>query len=281
MVLVVQKTIDFTAAVHRQGVAVLVVVQRQIPMVVTGVTRRFMAVVICRTPSSWTSSARLAATFCEPSMANSCCGELLFLASIWMDTSSSMFRLHPSTPLLPPPSLPHPSSPPPPPLSSPPPPPPPTLYPFWLKASRFKRLHNSGELGFSLCARRWRVGSLVMAARVGAAGGTSSARRRRERRLRAWTKHERLSVAMALAEKLHHSANRTVLPKKEEVEQRARSYFFVSDECVPELAGEPQLQARMEDMGNVCPFMRILDLPVPQMGGHSVGVLSSLGVAGC
>ena len=59
----------------------------------------------------------------------------------------------------------------------------------------------------------------MMAARVGAAGGTSSARRRRERRLRSWAKHERLSVAMALAEKLHHSANRSVLPKKEEVEQ--------------------------------------------------------------
>ena len=62
-----------------------------------------------------------------------------------------------------------------------------------------------------------RVASWMMAARVGAAGGTSSARRRRERRLRSWAKHEWLSVAMALAEKLH-SANRTVLPMKE-VEQ--------------------------------------------------------------
>ena len=58
----------------------------------------------------------------------------------------------------------------------------------------------------------------MMAAR-GDAAGTSGARRRRERRLRSWAKHERLSVAMALAEKLHHSANRTVLPKEEEVEQ--------------------------------------------------------------
>ena len=57
-----------------------------------------------------------------------------------------------------------------------------------------------------------------MAARD-ADGGTGSARRRRERRLRSWAKHERLSVAMALAEKLHHSANRTVSPKKDDVEQ--------------------------------------------------------------
>ena len=49
--------------------------------------------------------------------------------------------------------------------------------------------------------------------------GPSSARRRRERRLRSWLRHERMTVAMALAEKLHHSAFRTHMPKKEEVEQ--------------------------------------------------------------
>ena len=47
--------------------------------------------------------------------------------------------------------------------------------------------------------------------------GPSSARR--EQRLRSWLRHERMTVAMALAEKLHHSAYRTHLPKKEEVEQ--------------------------------------------------------------
>ena len=35
---------------------------------------------------------------------------------------------------------------------------------------------------------------------------SGAAMRRRERRLRSWAKHERLSIAMALAEKLHHSA---------------------------------------------------------------------------
>ena len=34
---------------------------------------------------------------------------------------------------------------------------------------------------------------------------SGAAMRRRERRLRSWAKHERLSIAMALAEKLHHS----------------------------------------------------------------------------
>ena len=36
--------------------------------------------------------------------------------------------------------------------------------------------------------------------------GPSSARRRRERRLRSWLRHERMTVAAALAEALHHSA---------------------------------------------------------------------------
>ena len=52
-----------------------------------------------------------------------------------------------------------------------------------------------------------------------AGGGSGAARRHRERRLCSWAKHERLSVAVGLAEKPHHSANRTVLPKEEEVEQ--------------------------------------------------------------
>ena len=47
-----------------------------------------------------------------------------------------------------------------------------------------------------------------MAARVDAGGGTGFARRRRERRLRSHLRHERMAVALALAESLHHSAQR-------------------------------------------------------------------------
>ena len=48
-------------------------------------------------------------------------------------------------------------------------------------------------------------------------GGTGSARRRRQRRLRSFLRHERMAVAMAVAERLHHSANVTDLKNKEEV----------------------------------------------------------------
>ena len=48
----------------------------------------------------------------------------------------------------------------------------------------------------------------MMAARDEAGGGTGSARRRRERRLRAYLRYARMSVAMALAESQHRSAQR-------------------------------------------------------------------------
>ena len=41
---------------------------------------------------------------------------------------------------------------------------------------------------------------------MAACDATSAAKRRRERRLRAWLRHERQSIAMHLAEALHHSA---------------------------------------------------------------------------
>ena len=127
-------------------------------------------------------------------------------------------------------------------------------------------------------SKPWRVASLTLAALVEAAGGTSSARRRRERRLRLWAKHERLSVAMALAEKFHHSTNRTVLPK-EEVEQHyaprgqkpARTgsgtqYLFVGGVTV--LVEEPQQQALVQRH-----FLeQIVAIPVPGGGGRLAGL---------
>ena len=109
-----------------------------------------------------------------------------------------------------------------------------------------------------------------------------SAVRRRQRMLRSMWRHEQMAIKLALAEKLHHSANRTVLPKKEEVEQdyalrgqkQARAgpgtqFLFVGGVSVPEPAGEPQLQARvqrhtMEQRIEHTPYVQILDAPVPQ-----------------
>ena len=54
------------------------------------------------------------------------------------------------------------------------------------------------------------------------AGGTSSARRRRERRLRSMLRHERMAVAMALAEALHHSSGLKVMERAQHAALRGQ-----------------------------------------------------------
>ena len=67
---------------------------------------------------------------------------------------------------------------------------------------------------FRVASQKTLAGSMCVAREPG------SARRRRERLLRSMLRHERLAVAIALAEELRHSACRTV-PEEEEVEQYA------------------------------------------------------------
>ena len=54
-------------------------------------------------------------------------------------------------------------------------------------------------------------------------GAKSSAWRRRQRRLRSWLKHERQTVAMALAECLHHSAQRPEKARASDVEEQEKN----------------------------------------------------------
>ena len=54
------------------------------------------------------------------------------------------------------------------------------------------------------------------------AAGTSSARRRRERRLRSMLRHERMAVAMALAEALHHSSGPKVMERAQHTALRGQ-----------------------------------------------------------
>ena len=51
----------------------------------------------------------------------------------------------------------------------------------------------------------WALISFVSSGRAMECERVGAAKRRRERRLRSWAKHERMTVAMALAENLHHS----------------------------------------------------------------------------
>ena len=124
-----------------------------------------------------------------------------------------------------------------------------------------------------------------------------AARRRRERRLRAlrqFLRHERLSVAMALAEASHHTAprgQRIARAREEERETKCTAAFRTT---VP--PPEPELFDLFEEPGgrrpnlllepqgpqlgvqrhtvlhivDILPYVQILDVPVPQLGGREL-----------
>ena len=123
------------------------------------------------------------------------------------------------------------------------------------------------------------IGPMVPQAPRGGGGSDAS---------RSMLRHERMSVAMALAEKLHHSACRSVPLKEELVEHekhnaprgqktasgRGTEFFDVFDEelgggrppPLPEVAG-PQaqvLQRTVESIVDAVPLVPLLDDPVPQ-----------------
>ena len=94
-------------------------------------------------------------------------------------------------------------------------------------------------------------------AREAEGGGTGSARRRRERRLRAYLRYARMSVAMALAESTHHSAPRG--QKTARARGEARVALHGHDPEAP----LPQGRILRHVVGHLpAPS---LDVPVPQM----------------
>ena len=132
--------------------------------------------------------------------------------------------------------------------------------------------------------------------------GTSAARRRRERRLRSMLRHERMTVAMALAEMAHHSAPRRptmARARGEESEMnnatgqmtpppRAASteYYWLDGDGdvlaarptpLVEVRPQPGVQrhtaAHIED---IVPYVQILDVPVPQLGDRVVDLLREI-----
>ena len=143
---------------------------------------------------------------------------------------------------------------------------------------------------------------------------TGASKRRRERRLRSWLKHERQTVRMVLAETFHHSSAPLPPKFKEELVRRhvqqdalrgpktARTtvathftsntkvargpeLFSLEEEPsggrpapLPEVAGRQVCLERhvMEDLGSVCPFVQILDLPVPQTVDYVADALRML-----
>ena len=144
-----------------------------------------------------------------------------------------------------PPSIPPPPPPPTPPLPSSPP----HAHPHHRhnhQASRFKRLHNSGDMGFSLCARPWRVASSYCPAEEGGGGAALHPRGREASQGRA------LHAVLLFG--------------------RRESRLGSVSRRLPALhGGHGQRLPLRADTRSSC----------AADGGHSVGVLSSLGLAGC
>ena len=65
---------------------------------------------------------------------------------------------------------------------------------------------------------------MIMGSGQPSASCDSAATRRRQRRLRSWLRHERGTVALALAEKLHHSAQRPEIARAGEWGARDELY---------------------------------------------------------
>ena len=110
-----------------------------------------------------------------------------------------------------------------------------------------------------------------------------AAQRRRERQLRAFHRHEQLTVRMALATALHHSAQRVEVPR--EVEEH-EAYVGPRAQKTPPTGMRPASLAEprgdvvlvqrhtVEQLADGAPRLPTLGVPVPQMVGHPVAVLA-------
>ena len=130
----------------------------------------------------------------------------------------------------------------------------------------------------------------------------SGAAQRRRQRLRSMLRHERMTVATALAEKLHHSSRgqRMARAGEEESEMKYTAKFRTTHPPQPVLFSlfeeepgggrpeafvEPRPQARVQrhsvehitDLVRVAPMVQILDAPVPQTGEQLPDILSFFG----
>ena len=110
-----------------------------------------------------------------------------------------------------------------------------------------------------------------------AAGGTGSARWRRERRLRSWVKHERLSIAMTLATVTHHSFQVGT------AYDALRSHKPVTSagglRPLPLVEGRPQERFQrhtVEQIADSVPVVPVLFMVEPQVVVQLVDILSPL-----
>ena len=130
--------------------------------------------------------------------------------------------------------------------------------------------------------------------------GSGAAQRRRQRRLRSWLRHERMTVAMALAERTHHSSRGQTIARAgvwaREIDYTATIWdpppptpqpelFSLEEEPggarwdrMPSLSGpQERVQRRtVQQIVDHVPLLPTLDDPAPQLVEHFPDILHFL-----
>ena len=95
--------------------------------------------------------------------------------------------------------------------------------------------------------------------------GSSAARRRRERRLRSWLRHERMTVRMELAAALHHSSFRGARPERYDASRSQMTANSREDSVFFDLYDEDTEAARPDRLFEVRPQERVQRRTVEQI----------------
>ena len=124
--------------------------------------------------------------------------------------------------------------------------------------------------------------------------GSGSARRRRERRLRSWLRHERMTVCMELTAALHHSAFKGAAPETHDAprsqktvnSKREAELFSLFEEELggtrPDRLSDVRPQERVQrhtvehltDLVRSAPKVQVLDAPAPLVVEQLADVLA-------
>ena len=112
------------------------------------------------------------------------------------------------------------------------------------------------KLPSHLCVFFWSKPKRVTMAFVARDFGSSAARRRRERRLRSWLRHERMTVRMELAAALHHSSFRGAGPETYDASRSQMTANSREDSVFFDLYDEDTEGARPDRLFEVRPQER-------------------------
>ena len=123
-----------------------------------------------------------------------------------------------------------------------------------------------------------------MAAERASGVGSSSARRRRERQLCSWRRHEQRSIAAALVSASHHSAQggeRLVshnAPRGQKNTRAGGRRPGVLEEPEPPNVVDRVLRRTVDQLADAAPMVQVLDTPVPQMVEQLLEVVRRLDI---